>query len=286
MLRLPRKITAKRQSTHAKTRCATYRQPATHGTTLRLTTNVKLTWKHFETLRLKFARTVTAKRRTSKRTWFKQQRKVTKVKRHTAIKHRRHVAVWYAGFPHLPYYAKGRGSRMGKGKTGAKHWYFKGRANHVILHFKHTQRRVNYVFAHKAQQLLPCAVQYRAHPMRYWLNQLYYHAPTLRNLPTLPPLLLANSYRFWWWRLLYLGLLCDETYSRAIEHISRRVLIIPALCMFDKHLSKFMNAQIITTAFETLHNKIYRDNLTTLDIIRLIITTLILAIIIGSIILI
>lgn len=47
--------------------------------------------------------------------------------------------------------------------------------------------------------------------------------------------------------------------------------------MFDKHLSKFMNAQIITAAFEYINDKVYKHNLSTLDIIRIIVSTLLTA---------
>lgn len=68
---------------------------------------------------------------------------------------------------------------------------------------------------------------------------------------------------------MYSGMACDEAYSRCIEHISRKILIVPAICMFDKHLSKFMNARIITEVFTVINNKIYRENLSTLDLVRL-----------------
>ena len=57
-------------------------------------------------------------------------------------------------------------------------------------------------------------------------------------------------------------------YSRLVEQVSRRLLIVPAICLFDKHLSSFMNAKIITAVLTALNNKIYRENLSTLDIVR------------------
>lgn len=76
---------------------------------------------------------------------------------------------------------------------------------------------------------------------------------------------------------------CDEAYSRLIEHVSRHILIIPAICLFDKHLSKFMNAQIITQVITALNNKIYRENLSTLDILRIFISVVLTVIIVVQI---
>ena len=82
---------------------------------------------------------------------------------------------------------------------------------------------------------------------------------------------------------MYTGLACDEAYGRTIELVSRRILIAPAICMFDKHLSTFMNAQIITNAITFLNNKIYRENLSTLDIVRMFIIVSITSIVVVHI---
>lgn len=115
--------------------------------------------------------------------------------------------------------------------------------------------------------------------MKYWTRKLYGNRVSIRSLNSLPAPNLTTTKKFWLWRLAYSGLACDEAYSRLIEHFSRRILIIPAICLFDKHLSTFMNAQIITKTLTALNNKIYKENLSTLDIIRIfiiiIITTLV-----------
>lgn len=163
MLRLPRRSTRKRRSNQTHTRNARIPPIAEPGTTLRLNVNLKITWLHFETLRLKFARIVTAKRKLSRRDLFKQPKAQTRHPRTVPLKYKPRTLIWYSGFPHLPYYAKGRGSRMGKGKSATKHWCFKGRANHPLVHFKHTNRHAANTFAYKAAQLIPC---YTTHNIR------------------------------------------------------------------------------------------------------------------------
>lgn len=79
---------------------------------------------------------------------------------------------------------------------------------------------------------------------------------------------------------MYTGLAFDEAYSRLIESFSRRVLITPAICMFDKHLSSFMNATAITRVLQALNSKFNQENMSPLDSARLLIWVVILLIVV------
>jgi len=295
MLRLPRRVTRPsrtRQQQNKRPECLTL---AKYGPHLVLQKNTKLTWVQFEALRIKLARALSARSRLSRKGYFKhikgrKKEKKKKTPRQPILGPRRFKQVWFGGFPHLAYRVKGRGSRMGKGKGNISCWYYKGRAGHTILRFKVRNDRTLYQALHKLRQLIPSlAWGWRSRyskwvaKMKFWTKQLYGYRVTTKTLWRLPGTLIQPAKKYWLWRLAYTGMACDEAYSRLIEHVSRHILIIPAICLFDKHLSKFMNAQIITQVITALNNKIYRENLSTLDILRIFVSVSIAAIMIIQI---
>lgn len=121
MLRLPRKTNrpalTRQQQNKRPSGLAANRQ----GPRLILLKNTKLTWMHFEALRIKLARALSTKRKLSRKSMFKHQKAEKKKKKAKVIREKptgqtRLKQVWFSGFPHLAYRTKGRGSRMGKGK--------------------------------------------------------------------------------------------------------------------------------------------------------------------------
>jgi ribosomal protein L16/L10AE len=156
MLKLPRKTHGLKTS-HRRNKIHPYVFPPLHGSVVvYLTKAAKISWAHFEAIRLKFSRIITAKRKASKKTWFKQQRG-KEVRRSTyESKVKKHGTIWYNGFPHLPHHSKGRGSRMGKGKGNIKYWYFNGKPFHKIMIFKHQNSAIIKIFITKIVCMLPC----------------------------------------------------------------------------------------------------------------------------------
>ena len=170
MLRMPRKIVRQAQTRHQNPRTAVLRDSLVADITLILAQNSKLTWTHFEALRIKLARALSSKRKLSRKSFYKhQKRQADAQKRKLAAQqppipdsqksvekdYKMRAHVWYTGFPHLAYRTKGRGSRMGKGKGNVTCWYFKGRAGQTIARIHHTNLIRARHTAHKVSRLLP-----------------------------------------------------------------------------------------------------------------------------------
>lgn len=169
MLRIPRKLPKSlgpRYQSHVKPTLYTSHAACAQ---LILKVNAKITWTQFEALRLKLARSLTAKKKLSRRTMYKQKKKEKKktVSR-WAIKRR--AISWYTGFPHLAYRVKGRGSRMGKGKGNITCWYYKGRAGQIILQVTHVNIYKLRSSLYKIVQLLPVRAKLKNFPSRRWLQ--------------------------------------------------------------------------------------------------------------------
>ncbi len=169
MLKLPRRPPSTKLSRLHRAARQIATPSLTHYSALTLAKHTKLSWAQFEAIRLKIARALTAKTSVSRRTWFKQKRK-QKSKRVIGQKIKLTTA-WYAGFPHTPYFAKGRGSRMGKGKGNLKYWYFWGRAGNPILMIRHKNYTLIKHTLHKICQLAPSLKLTRAKNDHRWLQQ-------------------------------------------------------------------------------------------------------------------
>ena len=171
MLRLPR-----RAKPHAVAR-RNYRAPITSLTPLTATSTklvlskpVKLGWRHFEALRLKLARALSAQRRYSKKSQYKHQVKKRARRSRGPLKNPPLARVWYNGFPHHAYWTKSRGSRMGKGKGSLNIWYFKGQPGHVLAGFRHPNSLLERCAAHKACQLLPIRPLFTNKKFLHWAH--------------------------------------------------------------------------------------------------------------------
>lgn len=178
MLRLPR-----RQAPNAATRQQSNRPTvpcslAIGQAQLILARNAKITWVQFEALRIKLARTLTFKRRLSRKAMFKQQahRKKEENKKKqwenkpTLVTRRKCIKLWYTGFPHRPYRVKGRGSRMGKGKGNISSWYFKGNAGAPLLYMHFINKRLLIRALHKVTKLLPVCAQLHSNAQVRWVH--------------------------------------------------------------------------------------------------------------------
>ncbi len=110
--------------------------PPTGFYILKLNVTTKLSWRHFEALRLKIARALAKQRRGGKKAFFKQKTTRRKIRRRVTLRAHRHLIpklAWYNGFPHLPYIIKTKGSRMGKGKGNPQFWYYKGYPGQILF---------------------------------------------------------------------------------------------------------------------------------------------------------
>lgn len=107
----------------------------------------------------------------------------------------------------------------------------------------------------------------KLYKMMYWFKILYkVNYKTVRLFPLYSYNPTENT--IWIWRLYYSGFCCDELYYRSVEIIARKVMIIPALFILDKYISKFMNNKILINILHIWHNFIMKKNLTSLSIVK------------------
>ncbi len=171
MLKLPRRLPKNKPTKLRKNTKTQLNQAPPRSTTFYLTARTKLLWIHFEALRLKLARTLTASRRVSRRTWFKQLKKEKEKKkkeRTQSSQKRKKNPIWYTGFPHLAYRARSRGSRMGKGSGSVKNWYFVGQRGHPLIYIRHSNKQRLAELTRKIHTLFPGKLYCRSPEKSRW----------------------------------------------------------------------------------------------------------------------
>ncbi len=176
MLKLPRRLPKKKPTKLRKNTKTRLSQIPPRTTTFFLTARTKLLWIHFEALRIKLARTLTASRRITRRTWFKQLKKKQQQQQHKAPNAQlqqktKKNPIWYAGFPHLAYRAKSRGSRMGRGSGPIKSWYFVGQRGHPLLQIRHSNKQRLAELTRKIHALFPGTLCCRTPKKSYWWTE-------------------------------------------------------------------------------------------------------------------
>jgi ribosomal protein L16/L10AE len=117
---------------------------------------VKLSWKHFEMMRLKLTWNLMYKSRGSRKSQFKKKIKRRRVKvffkAPPLFKKKR---FWYQGFPHLSYSIKSRGSRMGRGHGLSKYWYQLIHYSYPLVYVKAANSFKLYYILSQLQRSLP-----------------------------------------------------------------------------------------------------------------------------------
>lgn len=156
MLQQPRKIKSlvkQRRRPYTSLFCITPSRPFVFC----LLRPTKISWRHFETIRLKIVRTLAKKRRSSKKTMFKQAaaRQTKSRSMSTAVQRTFKPTILYFGFPHQPYSIKTKGSRMGKGKGKCKFWFFLGRPGTRLLSIPSSNCLAFQLIRHKLTALIP-----------------------------------------------------------------------------------------------------------------------------------
>jgi hypothetical protein len=127
------------------------------------TMTIKISWKIFELIRLRFAWSLTTKRKGSRKLQFRKKNKMQKKSELIFGKQPlfKHYIFWYHGFPQLPYTTKVRGARMGKGKGAVKQWYQLVKGGNYFIKIRYLNKFKLIYLIKQLSRCLPGLIKYK-----------------------------------------------------------------------------------------------------------------------------